>query len=209
MSQMIQTLERRMLMSVSAATLSADLSNIYTDAAAAMSAHDARHNAAKNDITAIADDLKGLDTKANRASNNKLVATLESEGAVNHLKILADQAVFLTTAKVDSVLGLVYGKGLLNHPTSTAFQKLVAKDITNLNTNVPARLTTLQTELTNATNTFDTNMNAIGAANPTLSSLISAFETDVAAKTATYSAAAGKVGTDASQMATDLAAIPS
>jgi hypothetical protein len=205
---MIQSLERRMLMSVTAATLSADVSNVFTDAAAAMTAHSTRHTAAHNDIQAIVLDLKGLDTKLNRAANNKLAATLVLEGDITHLRIVVDQAAFLTTAKIDSLLGEVFGKGLLNHPTSTAFAKLVANEITNLNTKVPAKLTTLQTELTTATNTFDANLNAIAAANPSLSSLVTSFETDVAAKTAAYSTAAGAVATDTSQLATDLAAIP-
>ena len=211
MSQMIQSLEQRVLMSVTAATLIADVAKLNTDAAAVVTAHTARVASAKDSYDAIVADLKILDasaTPAVKAAARRQVATLADHNLVSHARIVVDQTVFLVVAKLDAVLGEAHGKGLLLHPTSTAFQKLVAKDITNLNTNVPAKLSTLQTELTAATSQTDTDANAIAASNSSIASLISTSESDLATKTTTLSAAASQVSTDAAQLATDLSGIP-
>jgi len=208
MFPMIQSLERRMLMSVSATTLSLDMQKLDTDATAVTTAHTVRYTTAHNDSVALGEDLRGLDTKSNRLSNNLLIFRLDVAGDLSHIRIVAAMNTLLLTARTDAALGALYGKALLNHPTSTPYQKLVAKEISNLNTLIPAKLTALQTQLNDAQASFTTYADEIAAANPSLNTLVPDFVSDLATKTAAVSSAAGQVSTDAAQLATDLAAIP-
>jgi hypothetical protein len=205
---MIQALEQRMLMSVTAATLTTDLQAVRSAAAAVPVARSTHDKGINDAITALAADLKVVQSPSNRLSNARLIARLRVAGAVGRLRVAIDQNIFVGTARVESIIGTAHGKALLAHPTSAGLQKAVAKDVTNLNTNVPARLTTLQNELTAADAAFDAIANQIATANPTVASVISTGEAKLATEAAAASTAANQVEAATAQLATDLASIP-
>jgi hypothetical protein len=206
---MIQALEQRMLMSVTAATLTTDLQAVQTAAAAVPAVRSAHDKGINNAITALAADLKVIQTPSNRLSNARLIAQLRVSGAVGRLRVAIDQNIFVGIARVESIIGTAHGKALLAHPTSVALQKAVAKDVTNLNTNVPARLTTLQNELTAADAAFNAIADQIGAANSAeVGNLIKTGESTLATQAAAASTAANRVEAATAQLATDLASIP-
>jgi hypothetical protein len=204
MSQMIQALEQRMLMSVTAATLTTDLHAVQSAAAAVPVARSAHDKGINNAITALAADLKVVQSPSNRLANARLIAQLRVSGAVGRLRVAIDQNIFVGIARVESLIGTVHGKALLVHPTSVGLQKAVARDITNLNTNIPARLTTLQNKLTAADAAFDAIANEIKAVNNSqaVTDLIMAGEATLATEAATASAAANQVEVATAKLAT-------
>jgi hypothetical protein len=194
MSQLIETLEQRQLMSASVITLNADRLNLNADATSATVVRGARDTGINNAITALAGDLKNLDTTENRVANNRLIAKLRLTAAVNHLKVVIAQNIYLATARVDAAVAYLHGAALIKHPTSVPLQKLVARDITNLTTGL------LATRLANY-------QAAIVAANPSVSGTVTNGETNLQNNSNNASAAATTVQGDAAQLATDLSTL--
>jgi hypothetical protein len=205
---MIQALEQRMLMSVTAATLTTDLQAVRSAAAAVPVTRSAHDKGINDAITALAADLKVVQSPSNRLSNARLIAKLRVSGAVGRLRVAIDQNVLVGLARVESTIGTAHGRALLLHPTSAGLQKSVAKDVTNLNTNIPAKLTTLQNELAAADTAFNAIADQIATANPQTASLISTGEAQLATEAAAASTAANQVEVATAQLATDLASIP-
>ena len=195
-------------MSATAANLTADLTNITNDQTAVRADLVARKAAADNLRVAIVADLKVLDTtKAIKLANNKLAATLNLQGTVNHLRIVAAETTFLVTAHSLSAIGVAEGKALLKNPTSTGLQKAVNNDIASLESKVSPKLANLNTVVNNAVTLIDQDYTNISTANPSLATVISDGEATVAGDTTTFLTAASKVSTDVSQLVTDLTSI--
>jgi len=157
---------------------------------------------------AIAAGLRHADTKANRFENNKLLAALEHNGTFYNAKVAAGVNGLLATAKYVAVVGAANGKYLLKHPTSAAYQKFLANDVAYANANVPAWLNDVEAELIDSSNAIATDLDLIADLNPTVSTAVSSFESDLATKPTALVTAAAQVQTDTTQLTSDLGAIP-
>lgn len=207
MSQLIQSLERRVLMSVTATTLATDLSNVQAAITAGETTHTNRYDFAKSAIETISADVKGLTTKSNRASEEHLVLELVAAGDTSHAKLVVDLSVLKVLSTVLSKVGVAAGDSLIKHPTSVALQKLVTRDAALLNATIPIKVTNLDDELNSSSATLEADLNAIATANPSLASTISSDITTLATDTTALETAAGQLQTATTQLATDLTSL--
>jgi hypothetical protein len=206
-SQFIQSLESRMLMSASSSTLSTDLSVIVADATATRAASKSLQSAALSDEKIIAADLRGL---SNKSSNRVLLLRAQLDEARLFSRTSIAEANLLITGSVRSRHAVGDGKTLLTHPTNASLKAHVAGHVTNLNTVVPAELNVLQTNVANLVQTWVADLNAIAAANPSDATLAGAVQTaqnDVNTRAGTLTAAATKFQTDIAILGNDLLTI--
>jgi hypothetical protein len=208
---MIQSLERRTFMSATAATLTADAATLNTDASAVVAARVARSAATTTDVNAIVADLRAIYKHASLAQKMTIqheIVALRAGVALSNFFVVKQQSIFVSYSRLDANAGLAHGKALLLHPTSAAISKLVAKDITNLNSYPAGKLSLLMNELSSATYYFKRYMDAIAVSTSSVSSTVTTLENDVASHETAIENASGVVVADATNMANDLSTIP-
>ena len=212
MLPMIQSLEKRMFMSVSAGTLASDVATLNTDAKAVLAARTALVAAGNADVKTIAADLKAINAHASLAVKLAALhqlAQTRSDLAVSHHFVALETSAFLILARSQALSGEIHGKGLLAHPSSATFLARVAKDISKLNSYPAAKYATMRNEFSSGTYYFNRNTGVIETSNPSLAGDIASTEADYSAKTDALSTAVSNVVTDATALATDLSAIQS
>jgi len=208
MSQMIQALERRMLMSVTVDTLTADMQTIKSDAAAVVAARIAMNKTVLADARVIAAAVRQAETKSNRPENTTLLAALLRDDNLNLAKIVYGVNGLNSSAKYSATSGAAFGKVLLKDPTSAAYQKYVAKIVTYATTVVPQWVTYVENQLTNFANTVGSPLGLIANLNPTLASAVNSYENDFGTRADALVTASIQVQTDTTQLTSDLGAIP-
>jgi hypothetical protein len=209
MSQFIQSLESRVLMSASSATLSTDLSTIVADATTTRAASKSLQSTALSDERIIAADLRGL---SNKSSNRVLLLKAQVDEARLFSRTAVAEANLLITGSARSRHAVGDGRILLAHPTNASLKAHVAGHVTNLNTVIPAELNVLQSDVANLVQTWVADLNAIAAANPGSSTLAAAVQTaqnDVSTHAGALTSAATKFQTDIAILGNDLLSIGS
>jgi hypothetical protein len=203
MSIFVQALEDRVLMSVTAATLTADATAVLAQITATKTSFATLKASDASFRAGIASQIKLLDTKTNRAANSKLVAALNRNSSVNYAKINSADNALLAAAKSDALAGEAAGKLFLLHPTKTAYQTKVTKEIAILNA-LSTKLTALETAVANASTTGATVYTEVVTANPTLAGAFATGEATGQTNVLAFSNNAALVITDTTQLATDL-----
>jgi hypothetical protein len=159
------------------------------------------------DRITIAAAVRADSIKANRAANNRLIATLVNDDVRLHARVVATADLLVTIGNLWSELGAISGKALVAHPTSIGLQRAVTNDVHHLNTDVPNRLANLTTALNNKSQQLDTDLNNLATADPTRASLISNDEATIGTKVATYQNKANAYEGATAALATDLSSI--
>lgn len=197
-----------MLMSVTADTLTADMQTIKADSAAAIAARVALNNILLADVRAIATGVRQAETKANRPENSTLLAALQHDNNLYLAKLVVGVNGLNASARYPATSGSAFGKVLLKHPTSAAYQKFVAKVVTYANTVVPQWVTFVENELTNFANRVGADLGLIADLNPTVAGAVNTYESDFGTKANALVAASIQMQTDTTQLTSDLNAIP-
>lgn len=173
MSQFIQSLESRTLLSASsteATALLADVKQVKASSVvvrADMKVAAADASAGLHKITA---DLKSSTTSANRATNAGLVKALKAAGASDLATLKGDETALLAVGSSLSARSAADAKALLLHPTSTTLQAKVAADLSALSTQPAAKLATFEADT--QANPLQTPLDNLIAANQSNTALI-------------------------------------
>jgi hypothetical protein len=196
-----------MLMSASSTTLSTDLSTIVGDATTTRAASKALQLAALAGEKIIATDVRGL---SNKSSNRVLLLKAQVDEARLFSRTAVSEANLLVTGSARSRHAVGDGKVLLAHPTSASLKAHVAGHVAMLNTQIPAELSALQTNVANLVQKLVGDLNSIAAANASDSTLAAAVQTaqnNVSAQGTALTAAATKFQTDIAILGNDLLTI--
>jgi hypothetical protein len=207
MNPMIQTLERRMLMSVTAAQLDIDVQTVKQDAAAMASIPVDEASAFKSAASSVAADIAPVTTKTNRLSNHRLLAALSAGDAVWLARLNIARVSLAAMARVESTAAAAHGKLLLLHPTSTLFQNLVIKDEARLRADIRTRSARVEEAFSGALSAFLTTNNKIAAANGAVSAQVLLEYSNLIGPADTGVAPADQVHTDVFTLINDLGAI--
>ena len=204
----IHSLERRQLLSASAPTLSADLSDALSELKAAHGVLTAARSTELADRKTFLADLRPASTRANA----KLVAQLERDDARASAKTFAaDTALTLKGAALcrrataDGIL-------LLKRPTNAALNTRVSTEASALVEQIATLLSAVQDQFVAANQTHDADLSAIVSANPS----IPALSSDLQSTENHLGGASGELGGTAvlaqnqvGTLATDLATVRS
>jgi hypothetical protein len=203
MPQLFETLENRALMSVTATTLSADVKTVSSQTAtlrADLAALKSQDTSFRNSLV---HDIKLLETKTDRISDNRLISTLRRDSSIDFLKVTLAETSFVLSARSDAAVAAADGKRLLLHPAKAAYQNKVNHDITLLST-LSTKLTNLQNAVLNASTLISPVYTQIESANPSLVTTITTALAGETSPTTAFADAAVQVVTDTNQLATDL-----
>src|SRR6185437_9139031 len=147
MSCLIESLENRMLMSV---TVTADV--LTTDAKALVTAaaqNTVELNALlKSEVTlnkTVSATVKSDGAAADKSANAKLLSALSKEFNSSYAKIKVADKALTSLAKSSATSGNSTGKALIAKPTNAALLAKVARIITALDTTIPAKATAIGT----------------------------------------------------------------
>jgi hypothetical protein len=200
MSQFIQALELRVLLSATADTLTADQATIDADAKAVKAALDAGIKAIGADSKTIAADLKGATDKTTaKAELKTLLADEKSLGKT----LKKDEAALLKAGIGPSHKATAVGIAVTKNSSDTKLQAKLSADIAALATAAP--LATLAADATPGT--IPADMDAMVASNPTNSALsahVAAAKTDLLTQLSTVVTAGTKFSTDVGTLKADL-----
>ena len=173
MSQFIESLESRTLLSASsteAATLLADVKQVKATSVTVRADMKLAAGAATADLRQITADLKSSTTSANRATNASWLKTVKTADASDLAKLKADQTALLAVGSSLSAHSAADAKALLLHPTSTVLQAKVAADVSALSTQPAAKLAIFQADT--LSDPLQTPLNNLIAANQSNTALI-------------------------------------
>lgn len=199
---LVEALEWRRLLSVSATTLSVDLQAVDSASSAVESSGVTLRNAVVADKTAIIADVKALEIKSTRASDNRLTTLLNSHDLSRHVRDAAALKSLLSGGDSMSAADVKLGNSLLVHPTNKALARQISTRAATLNSTVSARLNTVNTLLSDSA--FVTDLNNIAAAVPSLASTIAADETALAPLKTQYTTALSHYQAATTALASDL-----
>lgn len=186
MSQFIQSLESRMLMAASAATLATDLGNVNTLGATVKADLTALQAGAKTDLAAITADLKGNKTSAAQ------LKTLKLDEAKYLAKIKADVTAMLKASST-ATRGAKDGTASIATPTNVPLSNKVAADVAALTSMTTTPLGNLTLDV--PTGVINTDLGALTGANPTNTGL----GTHASTALSHLNTLSGKLLTDATQ----------
>ena len=211
MSRFVQSLEPRMLFTVTPtrATFIADALQIFAEAATARADLKATAAVVAADTRTIAADLKSISTASDKASNAALFRTLKTDEVKTLVKLRVDENVLVGPTSGLARRSAAQGIALLLHPTNVHLQALVAADEAALATVTAAPLAKLES---------DSNASAIGMdlmnianANPSstlLATHVQNFESDGNTAVGNFVAAATMFTTNVATLPSDLSATP-
>ncbi len=203
MSQFIQPLENRVLMSVTATTLPIDASTISADVAAMRSAFaDLRA-----EISAVRSTVLNwpivAGPKTNRVTNAQLQVALNSSTGKRGQKQFFAEVQMSAAAVQYAKGGSIDGTKLLYQWPDSTTRANVAREIEQLSL-VSKRDDVLQAAVARKTTRFGAASESLWTANPDLWSIVTKGEATIADKTAVFVSDATKFDTDSSQMADHL-----
>ena len=204
MSQWIQVLENRQLLTATATVLTSDAAAVNTQISALKTTLASSKSSAKSIQTVLSNDLKSAATKANRASNQKLLAAILRTESSQYAVVFRAENTLITNATSLAKRALADGKALLVHPTKSSNQTKVNKDIVALNTIIPAKVLALQTALASALTAVNNALANVATANPSLATVVQSDELTLAAQTNAISTASAGIGTTSTKFAIDL-----
>jgi hypothetical protein len=207
MNHLLQSLENRVLMSATVATLTADASAVAA-ASANTKASFASLKAVEGDLYyTVASDVKSTSTKSQKSANLKLNSALIHADLTAEAKILAAETVLSAVAKAGGIVSVALGKAATLHPTSAAVQKAITRETTVLNAAVAAKELALSNAVTKYLGAINTVYSEVAIEDPSAAADITTGEADVAATSASYTATAGTIQTAVTQLTTDLATL--
>ena len=173
MSQFIESLESRTLLSASsteAATLLADVKQVKATSVTVRADMKLAAAAATASLRQITADLKSSTTSANRATNAALLKAVKVADATDLAKLKADQTALLAVGASLSAKSAADAKALLLHPTNTALQAKVTADLSALSTEPAAKLATFHDDT--QSNPIQTPLDNLIAANQSNTALV-------------------------------------
>lgn len=173
MSQFIQSLESRTLLSAStteATALLADVKQVKASSVVVRADMKVAAADASSGLHKITADLKSSTTSANRATNAGLVKALKAAGASDLAMLKGDETALLAVGSSLSARSAADAKALLLHPTNTTLQAKVAADLSALSTQPAAKLATFEADT--QANPLETPLNNLIAANQSNTALI-------------------------------------
>jgi hypothetical protein len=207
MSRFVQALENRTFLSASVFTLAADLGNIHSAAATLQAdAIQLRHEVVA-DRTAIFAAVRLGSTRADRAANNKLIATLLVNDVRLNARVVSATSLLVAFGDLRSIIGFVNGKALLAHPTSVALQRALPNNISALETQVATRLNNFDTALTSKTDALQTDLGNLVTANPAVAGTVNSDVSTVTALTTQFHQQANVYAATTNELAADLSTI--
>jgi hypothetical protein len=207
MSPLIETLENRVLLSVTPAQLQADARALVTATSSSNAAFNAVRSAEFGLIKSVAANLKHNGGLIGNLVGSGLSAALTGAGKTGYSHIKSSQKVLTATAKSTARQSVAKGKALLRKSSDTTLQTDVQDLINQLNTVVPDALSTLQTVLQDAGTAIESAFNAIVAVIPDITSTLGPVAQTVLQKSQEFDAALAAIPTAVSQLAADLSSI--
>ena len=207
MSRLIESMENRVLLSVTPAQLQADAQALVTATSASNAAFNAVRSAEFGLIKSVAANLKHNGGLIGDVVGSALVATLTGAGKTGYTHIQTSQKVLTAKARTTARQSVARGKALLRKSSDTTLQTDVQNLINQLNTAVPDAFSTLQTVLQDAGTAIESAFSAIVAALPGISSEVQSVAQTVLQKTQQFDAALAAIPTAVSQLAADLSSI--
>ena len=197
MSQFIQALEPRALLSASGTTIVADETRLLGDARAIRAEVSHFGSLLKSDARTIQADLRGLpNTPANRA----LTSTLRTDVQKGIARLQKDVSVVIRVGSADARKALADGLAVFLNPTNAAALGRLAGDITRLTTATAAPIATVLADATAFQSQVGQDVSAVAAANPTNAAL----QTHVQAANADTSSVLSTARTDLQTVQTDV-----
>jgi len=163
----IDALELRQLLSASAATLSADLSDALSEIKAVRGILTAAKSAELADRKTFLADLRPASDRANA----KLVAQLERDDARAWVKTLSVDIAMLLKGSPLCRRATADGILLLKRPKSSALNTRVSTESSALAGQIAPLLSDMQNQFIAASQTHDADLNAIVSANPSIPAL--------------------------------------
>ncbi len=207
MSPLIEPLEGRVLLSVTAAQLQTDARALVTATASSNAAFNAVRSAEFGLIKAVSANIRHNGGLIGNVVGSALAAGLTGAGKTGYAHIKTSQKSLTSAAKSTANLSVARGKALLKKSSDTTLQTAVGDLITQLNATLPGELASLQTVLQDAGTAIESAFTAIVAALPGISSAVQSVAQTVLQKSQEFDAALAAIPTAAAQLAADLSSI--
>jgi hypothetical protein len=207
MSRLIESLEDRVLFSVTPAQLQADAKALVTATAASNTAFNAVRSAEFGLINAVAKNVEHKGGLIGNVVGSALVGAFSGAGKTGYVHIKSSQKVLTSAAKSTANRSVAKGKALLKDASNSTVASDVQDLITQLNATLPADLSSLQTVLQDAGTLIENAFTAIVAALPGISSAIDSVAQTVLQKSQDFDTALAAIPTAAAQLAADLSSL--
>ncbi len=204
MSQYIEELENRQLLSVSAAVV-ADLAALKAEALAIKAQATSFVTSVVAENKALAADIKRL---GNSSSNKALLNTLKKDETSGGNIGKRDSATLLSIGTRDTSKVIADLRALFSHPGNAAGEARLAGNLVTLESDASTNAATLQTAFISAETLDDADLNAISTANAgdtTTHNDVLTEEGTLAAGVATADADGVALGATVSKLLTDIA----
>jgi hypothetical protein len=203
MSQMIESMESRLLLHASVSVITQDLGVLTADGAAAKADLIAALAVAKADVKTIkADVVAARPTKAQRA----VLQTLQKDESAATAKYKKTISAILSAGTRDGAKLETALKSLLKHPSSLAVQTKVAVNLAALQSAFSSAVVTpVETDASNTVTAVDTDLDAVAAAVPSTTTDVGTTEGHFATDLITLSTEATAIQSGIATLAADLA----
>lgn len=204
MSQFVESMESRRLLSASGLAIVGDEVQLVSDARSIRS--DVQHfgRSLKNDEKVIQSDLRGL---PDNATNRGLVGTLRTDVRNGIGKLQRDVANLIRVGSSDARRALADGIALFFNPNNSGAQSRLANDIVRLQNETATPIATVLSDATSFQTKVAQDLTAISSANPTNAALgthANTANTDTASALAAAQNDVHKVQTDVATLLHDL-----
>jgi hypothetical protein len=204
MSVKIESLESRTLMTAAAATIVADAAAVKSDIAAAKAELVVLRASEFSFYESVAAEVKLTQTKAQRKINARLGGLVVHTAAVYYGRISGAENSLAANANARDAASVVNVKQFDAHPTKAAYQKAIAKDITLLETVIPAKLASVEALVTAALTAINADYSSVEIEDPQTTDIITADEATAATAATNFTDAAAAIQAGTALVATDL-----
>jgi hypothetical protein len=207
MKLFIESLERRVLMSATKATLAGDVAVIVADVHATRATFQGLRSVVVTDERAIGLALRGL---PNLVQNRRLLLRAELDAVRLFSTTLIGASRLLAFGTRGSLHAAGDGDVLLAHPTIPGLKAHVAGHVAALNTQIPSLGQALETRVAAALQTWDSDLNTLLLANTANAGVVAAVQTvenGSVAQVGRFTAAAGQFEGDIAALGNDLLSI--
>ncbi len=204
MTQLIETLEMRTLLSANPANVPTDIANLKAAAHTTLTDLKAAQTTFKNDLAPIVADLKRLN---GNSANAGLLTKLKKDGLGSLSRLTTDVKNLVNTANHDLNRILADQRALLRRPTSTVFLGRLVSDLAVLRQYSSTLQIKVVADATTADDLEETDLTAISTANSgdaQTQTDVTKAKTDSAKVITIATNDLGAVGNAASSLAFDL-----
>jgi hypothetical protein len=210
MSRLIESLENRMLMSVTvtAAVLNTDAKALVTAAAQNTVELNALLKSQAALTKAVSATVKADGAAGDKAANAKLLAALSKEFSSSYGKLKAADKALTVLAKSSATSGNSSGKALIAKPTNAALLAKVAKIITALDTTIPTKANAITAAETNVGSSTDTTFTTLSTNVPSLVNAIQSALADGDTKATAFDGGVSLIVSASAQLGADLGGAP-